>query len=212
MKLLEYYSWMAMISFPLAHFLQLIKIINEQHAKDVSYLTFGTLILANIASFIYTNKALDLRSWFNFIIPSVLQLLIILIILNKEHQSKETLLFLISFAIIVPISIYYYLHASEYLRNFIGFFPAFLFPVSIIFTLYKLYNNKSKQQANSIFSWYLMVFGMIGAYIVDERYLELKSIFAFLVPALLSGIVVYKIYQDKKAIHKLKKPIKASKI
>lgn len=212
MKFIDYYTWIAMLSFPISHILQLIKIINEQHAKDVSYLTFGGLILANITSFIYTNKALDIRSWFNFIIPSILELLIILIILDKEHQAKDTLLFIISFSIILAISVYYYLHASDYLRDFIGLLPAFLFPISIIFTLYKLYNNTTNLQANSILSWYLMIFGMLGAYIVDDRYFHLKSIFAFLIPAILSGIVVYKIYHDERAIHKINKPTRSKNL
>lgn len=209
MKLLDIYSWLAMFSFPVSHLLQLKKIIDEQHAEDVSYLTFTSLILGNICSFIYTNKASDIRSWFNFIVPSVIEFLIVLIIFEKErHYSKsETRLFMISFLIILGVAIFYFMHANSYLRDIAGITPAFLFPMSVVFTLLKLYTAKTKKQASSILSWYLMVFGMLGAYILSEKYSHWKSILAFLLPAILSTLVIYKLYKDRHYLKDLEKEL-----
>ena len=197
MNFWDYYSWMAMLSFPISHLLQLKKIIDEKHAEDVSYLTFATMIIGNISSFIYTNKIYDVRSWFNFIVPSIIEFIIILIIFEKKSKPKETHLFVASFIIIVCVAIYYFTHASSYLKDIAGLTPAFLFPMSVIFTLLKLYTAKTKKQANSIISWYLMVFGMLGAYILSEKYYHWQSICAFLLPAILSTFVIYKLYTNK---------------
>ena len=200
MIFLQYYSWIAMLSFPISHLLQIKKILTEHHVEDISYLTFSSLIIANITSFIYVNKIQDLRIWFNFIIPAILEFITVLIIFYHRDKKRERRLFIISFIIICLIFGYSYFNYRHYLHNIAGLITAIIFPMSVIFTLHKLYLSKHPKQANHIISWYLMITGLLGMYIISEEYTDWKAIMAFLVPAILSGLVIYKLYQKKQEL------------
>lgn len=198
----KYFSWIAMWCFPISHFMQIEKVISSKHTDDISYITFLSLIIGNMASFIYTNKMTNIRSWFNFILPSILEIIVILAVYYKHDKHREKKIMIIGF-IITSVLIGFLILNLDNLkkirnRDIYGIVPAILFPIGTFFTLYKLEKSYKKGGSNSIFSWVLFTIGMIGVFILDGKYKDIISISAFLIPAVLSSLIIFKLYNDQK--------------
>ncbi len=194
----EIYTWTAMLCFPVAHLLQLKNYITVTQSERTSYLIFSSLIIVNILSFLSNRETTKVGNWISFIIPSILELLIILIIIEKDDPKQNTGLFTISFFIILLSSIYYLLNINIYIKHAVGLIPAFLFPMGVVFTYLKLYTTKRHKQATGIVSWSIIFFLMFSVYLLSNHHNNFIDTILFLLPAILSIMLIAKLYHIKK--------------
>lgn len=194
----EIYTWTAMLSFPVTHLLQLKKYITETQSERASYLIFSSLIIVNILSFLSDKETTKVGNWISFIIPSILELIIILIIIEKDDPKQNNGLFTISFFIILLSSVYYLLNINIYIKHAAGLIPAFLFPMGVVFTYLKLYTSKTHKQATEIVSWSVIFFLIFSAYLLSNHPSNFINTFIFLLPAILSILIISKLYHIKK--------------
>ena len=124
-------------------------------------------------------------------------LVIILIIVEKDNPKQNTGLFTISFFIILVSSIYYLLNINIYIKHAAGLIPAFLFPMGVVFTYLKLYTTKTHKQATEIISWAVIFFLMFSTYLLSNHPYNAVNTILFLLPAILSILIIAKLYHIK---------------
>ena len=206
MNLKQIVTNLTMFGFPISHIIQLKKITATEGKEDLSIWTFILFIVANMSAFIYTTEGFSPPNIMNFIIPSLIEVMLIYYIMKREKYNKivistSTLLCIVIIILGITSSVY-----EMPFNKYAGYIPSIVMPLSVIMELYTLYSDKNpKIDIYSIISWFLVLISLIGCYILAGRYKSFESIMSFLIPSIITLFVVGKVIFEYIVENKKKK-------
>ena len=188
---------LAMFSFPISHLIQIHKVVNSKKAgEDLSVGTFLLFIISNMAAFLYTMKGFILPNIMNFIVPSLLEILLVYYILKRDrNETLESYIYSVLSIAIIVLGIVSYAYKFTHIIKHAGIIPSIVLPLSIALELYTIYQNPHPGNTDklTVISWVLIWLGFIGCYILVGRYKSPESIMSFLVPSILTAWAVAKL-------------------
>ena len=191
---------MTMFGFPISHLMQLQKVISTNDTEDLSIWTFILFIVANMSAFIYTTKGFNTPNIMNFIIPSIIEGVLVYYIMKRDKYDDINRFLSMVFCIVVIIfGCIAVLYKFPRITKYSGWIPAVVMPISIIMELISLYQKKKpneKTDKSTLISWVLILIALIGSYILAGRYGSIESISSFLIPSILSIWIVIKVYDE----------------
>lgn len=207
----ELFEWAPGIIFPLSHTIQIIDMYKDKHNREIKHIktpmhlgldptTFLFFYIGNLGAFLFNRKYFSFKTWLAYILPSILEIYIIVFANELENDRKKALTYGIVMSVILTCMLLftYRLCYDNDLSNkinkigeYAGFLPAILFPLGILLQLIKIIKEKSIEDVSRD-GWILMFVANVGCYVLTERYTNWKSISAFVLSAIFSiSIVIY---------------------
>ena len=179
------------ICFTISDLTELNDLIISNNIHEVSIYTYFMFLLVNLAGFIYTNKLYDIKSFAAWIIPSFIQITMILVCIWK--RTKELFYFSLIGSVFFILIYFYIIYSIKLPTKLFGIIPSILSPLAVMTQLYKIYYNKGCHGISKI-SWILQFLGNIGLFFL----IDIPSIENYLItiiPAILDSLIVFLCFQ-----------------
>jgi uncharacterized protein with PQ loop repeat len=202
----ETITWLPGIVFITGYLIQIFKIYKTPYPEEVEKYTFLMILLANIGAYLFTNKFFSLKAISAYIIPSVLQIIIIAYSDYKKKNKKEAVIYSISLSILLILLMLFVsiFQNNKLVKKYLKFiskyagFIAILFPIAAGLQLFRIIKDKDIEGV-SIFSWLFLSIGQFGCYFLAGKYGSIQSILAFIGAGVVNlSVALYTIYLKKK--------------
>jgi len=200
MFLIYLLTWIPAFAFPLSHIVQIDKMVRTGNTKDVSAYTFYGYFLGNMGAYLFTEKYMDPRTILGYLLTAFLEIVIVSLtkinmknIYDEENEKRSALWSTIFSAIIIFIFVLYIINYQQkylhQLSSYAGILPALMFPLATIFQIQRIIST-GQLLGVSCKAWIFQIMANIGAYFLTGKLMNLKSISAFLLTAILDVIIL----------------------
>ncbi len=189
------WKWFPGIMFSLSHIIQMIKVHDSKNVKQVDYLTFVLFFVGNLSAYIFSQQYGKPITLLAYMLPAILEIFISAQIYKKNNTNNYNYIYILVFSF---AAIFLCIYLSKYVKNkkiimMAGVITALSVPIATILQLVKIIKDKNAHGVSAR-SWWLMVIGNIGNYLLIGKYKNPYNIIAFLGTALLDVIIVFITY------------------
>ena len=197
--IIELLRWSPGIISPLSNIMEIIKMYKTRKSEGVDSLTYLLFFLGNIGGFLFNRKYKSIKTWLAYILPSILEIYILILKFKYENNEKQKLAFSIPLSSILGITlfgIFFFKNNKKfklminYISDYGGFLPGLLYPIASILQLVKIIKSDNVKGLSE-YTWILLFICNVGLYFLSGRYYNWKSILGFLGSAILNIVVVF---------------------
>ena len=185
-------SWFPGIIFPLSLLFTIYKIIHDKSVDGINPFTYFIFFIAGCIGFLFSKNILKLNNIFGFLVPTILNIIIIFI--YYFHKNKTFMYYSLLFASVIYSLVYYLykynLNLIKKYNHVLGMVVNLLLPFATFLQLLKIYKNKSSKGI-SIITWSLQILGNIGLYFLEAHYDDPFTFIGSFGTSIICALIIY---------------------
>jgi len=182
------------ICFTTSDIMTLVKLYQSKNVSSFSPNTTLVFILTNYAGFIFANKPTNIYTYLGFMLPALIDTLIICLYYYKVDQWSSIYIFLIGITIWTTMFFLYVFTfpntVSKY-SNSVGMISGIINPLGVFLQLIKIYKTNACHGVSSV-SWCLQLIGNIGLYFLTGKLTNIFNITQSFLTAFLNLLIILK--------------------
>jgi uncharacterized protein with PQ loop repeat len=182
------------ICFTTSDIMALVKLYQSKNVSSFSPDTALVFILTNFAGFIFANKPNNIYTYLGFMLPALIDMLIICLYYYKLDQWSSIYIFLLGITIWTTMFFWYVFTfpntVSKY-SNSVGMISGIINPLGVFLQLIKIYKTNACHGV-SIVSWRLQLIGNIGLYFLTGKLTNIFNITQSFLTAFLNLLIILK--------------------
>lgn len=188
-------SWFPGIIFPISIILNIIKVFKSRNVSGFNPITYIIFVIADLLGFILEKIPFKLNNIFGFLVPFILNVILLSIYFWKTNINKLIIFLLITG--IIFITVFYQLEDNKKeikkYKKEIDYGLNLLLPIAAFLQLFKILYKKSAKGISRE-SWLLSLIGSIGLFFLEGRFNDPLAYLGTFGSAFIKFLIIYYTY------------------